>query len=316
MSRPALLAATGLVTNPLDCIVIGGGPAGLTAALYLARYRRQVMVIDGGASRAKLIPKTHNVTGYDDGIIGRELIARMTRHAARFGTLFRDSEVCRLRRGAGVFLVDTKEASLAARTVLLATGVSDHPPFPGVLDHEAATLAGSLRYCPVCDGFEAIGKRVAVLGQDSHGAAEALFLRTYVSDLTLLPVRALQLSANQLKTLDQAGVCVIEQPVISIEAGDGVCMTLNGGNQLFFHMLYAALGSTPHSQLARALGAGITQNGCVATDDQMETTISGLFAAGDVVEGLDQISVAVGQAAIAATAIHHRLPFVRAPVHR
>jgi thioredoxin reductase (NADPH) len=236
------------------------------------------------------------------------MLGRMARHAARYGAPLLKTTVSGLRYHGDRFLVDADGTTLVARSVLLATGTSDHRPFADKIDPVAATLKGSLRYCPVCDGFEARGKRVAVLGGDKHGAAEALFLRTYVSDLTLLALHTLDLTLDDRRKLAAAGISVAEQPVTAMEACDGsVYVTLEGGTRLSFEILYAALGCTPRTGLALGLGAATTPSGCLVTNDHMETTVPGLFAAGDVVEGLDQISVAAGQAAIAATAIHRKL---------
>src|SRR5690349_10722210 len=168
----------------LDCLVIGGGPAGLTAAVYLARYRRRLLVVDAGDSRAARIPRTRNVPGYPDGIPGRELLQRLREHADRFGVPRRTGCVQQLAGHDGAFEARVDGQLLRARKVLLATGSCDiEPDLPGLGEGLAA---GTVRYCPVCDGFETQGQRVAVLGAGAHGAREALFLSGFANHVSWL----------------------------------------------------------------------------------------------------------------------------------
>jgi thioredoxin reductase (NADPH) len=149
---------------PFDTLIIGGGPAGLTAALYLARFRRNVLVIDGGKSRAALIPMSHNHPGFS-GIGGQALLEKMAQHALRFGATIENGAVDELKRNDGGFIARTADRTFAARTVILATGIKDvEPELEG---RDAALASGVLRYCPVCDGYEAIGKNIAVGGPGS-----------------------------------------------------------------------------------------------------------------------------------------------------
>jgi len=172
----------------LDTLVIGGGPAGLTAAIYLARYYLKIRVIDAGASRAGWIPLSHNHAGYPDGISGHQLIANMRAQAARYGAIAEHGTVERLTLADGVYRAETSLGPVIARTVLLATGTLNRaPPMPHE-EHNAAVTRGLLRYCPVCDGYEATDKTIAVLGRGEHGAHEALFLRSYSANVTLIDI--------------------------------------------------------------------------------------------------------------------------------
>jgi thioredoxin reductase (NADPH) len=136
----------------LDCLIVGGGPAGLTAAIYLARFRRRTRLIDAGFSRAALIPKSHNFPGFPDGISGVEILARLNAHATRYGAHVERGRVSELRcREDGVFVATAEGRSLTARRVILATGVVDSlPEIEGLKDH---IRTGRIRLCPVCDGF-------------------------------------------------------------------------------------------------------------------------------------------------------------------
>jgi thioredoxin reductase (NADPH) len=293
----------------LDCMVIGGGPAGLTAAVYLARYRRKAVVIDDGASRAAMIPKARNVLGFPDGIAGRELLERMRGHALRFGATLEAGRVERLvRRNDGSFEADAGSRRLSARTVLVATGARDVvPDFPGI---EPSLESGQVRYCPVCDGYETQGQRVAVLGREIHGLREAAFVAGFGNQVTWLSIGSSKAVADcDLARLRELGVVIADQVPrhIRCKPGQGVAVEMPDGQTLSFHVLYPALGLVHCSQLATAIGARARGDGQLEVDEHYQTSVPGLYAAGDVAVDLNQINVAAGQAAIAATAIHNSL---------
>ena len=298
------------MTTTVDCLIVGGGPAGLTAAIYLARFLRSVVVVDVGTSRARWIPTSHNHAGFPDGITGPELLLRMREQAERYGAVVHDGKVERIERDGDRFVGVVGDGRFAARSVLLATGTTNHrPPDLDSATHDAAVQAGLLRYCPVCDGFEVRGKRVAVLGSDAHGVAEARFLRHYTREVTLLPARFADVHGDDRTALDEAGITLIEPAVVALGfANDAVQVTLADGGKLTFDTMYPALGSHANSRLARELGVELVNDKCVPQGDHMATSLPGVWAAGDVVFGLDQISVAMGHAAVAATAIHNWLP--------
>lgn len=187
--------------NPLDCLVIGGGPAGLTAAIYLARFHLDICVVDGGKSRAATTPCTRNHAGFPDGISGQELVARMREQAQRHGAKIID----------------------------------------GRMELEEA-------------GIETV-----------DGPAEAV---------------------------------AIAQDSITVDTAEG---------HFTFDSVYPALGSDVHCQLAEMVGARLNDDGCVGVDAHMRTSVEGIYAAGDVVIGLDQISNAMGHGGIAATTIRNDL---------
>ena len=294
----------------IDCLIVGGGPAGLTAAIYLARFLRSVAVVDAGGSRARWIPTSHNHAGFPDGITGPELLHRMAEQAERYGAVIHRGKVDHTAPTDGGFAIEAGDLRLTSRAVLIATGTTNHRP-PGLhaAVHDAAVAAGLLRYCPVCDGFEARGQRIAVLGGDKHGAAEALFLRHYSAAVTLLPVRSADLDAEARKALADAGIAVFEAAVTHLDFSGGmVSVGLADGQLLSFDTMYAALGSTANSHLAEELGLSLINEACIPPGDHMTTSLEGVWAAGDIVAGLNQISVAMGHAAVAATAIHNWLP--------
>lgn len=297
-----------------DCIIIGAGPAGLTAAIYLARYHLSIRLFDCGSSRAALIPRTHNHAGYPEGIEGVELLRRMLAQAELYGAVREPAKVTRIEPVAEGFIVHAGERRVATRAVLLATGVVNHRP-EGMDDsvHDKALAAGLLRYCPVCDGYEVTDKRVGVIGTGDHGMREALFLRGFTRDVTLIaPDVEHQLDAACVAKLEEAGIARVDGPCggYAVE-GDRITLDTARG-RLAFDSIYPALGSRIRSDLAVAAGAAATEDGCLEVDDHQRTSIPGLFAAGDVVKGLDQISNAMGQAGVASTTIRNMLSAQRA----
>lgn len=292
-----------------DCIIIGAGPAGLTAAIYLARYRLAIRLFDCGTSRAALIPCTRNHAGFPDGISGTELLERMLAQAHKFGAVREEKKAVHLARDAGGFTVGTDSGTYRARSVLLATGVINHrpPQMDGAL-HDEALARGLLRYCPVCDGYEVTDKRVAVIGSGNHGTREAEFLRGYTAHVTLVaPLGEHELDDECRQRLEAAGVTIEAGPCGGFAIDGGAISFTTATGRKAFDSVYPALGSHVRSELAVAAGANANDSGCLLVDDHLETSVPGLFAAGDVVIGLDQISHAMGQAGVAATTIRNHL---------
>ena len=288
----------------LDCLIIGGGPAGLTAAIYLARYRRRIRLIDAGQSRAALIPESHNYPGFR-GIGGPALLARLREQAERYGAVLQQDNVSGLRRAGGGFAASCGGEELRAHAVLLATGIVDaRPEIDGL--HEGIAH-GAIRFCPICDGYEAMDKRIGVLGPLSHAAGKALFLRTYSRALTVFPTDEGDRSGERAP-LVEAGVQIAARPVAVTPHESGVVVTTADGARHELDALYPAMGARVRSDLATALGADCTALGNLHVDDRQRTSVEGLYGAGDVVSDLHQLSVATGHAAIAATAIHNSLP--------
>ena len=294
----------------LDCLVVGGGPAGLTAAIYLARFHLDILVVDGGKSRASWIPCTRNHAGFPDGISGDELLQRMRDQACKYGAKIQTEYVTKLDRDeqSGHFCVTWGSGSRQARTVLLATGVSNRrPPMDEDL-HDEALSKGLIRYCPICDGYEVTDKKVGVIGSDSHGVAEAVFIRSFTADVTLIaPDKALSLRKEDQARLKQAGIGCVDGPAQAVALPDGCIVVDTAEGHYTFDSVYPALGSDTHTQLGEMVGAKLADDGCFLCDSHQRTSVPGLYAAGDVVHGLDQISHAMGEGGVASTTIRNDL---------
>jgi thioredoxin reductase (NADPH) len=302
-----------------DCLVVGGGPAGLTAAIYLARFHLALKVVDAGQSRAALIPCTRNHAGFPDGISGRELVERMAAQARKYGASIVGGRVTRLDRTERGFCAEWGEGPVTARTVLLATGVSNRrPPMDEDL-HDEALARGLIRYCPICDGYEVTDKKVGVIGSDSHGVAEAVFVRGYTADVTLIaPDKVLRVGAEDQAKLRHFGIRTVDGPCQAVAAHEDCIVVDTAEGHYTFDSIYPALGSDTHTELAEQLGARLNdESGCIVVDANQRTSVRGLYAAGDVVLGLDQISHAMGEGGVAATTIRNDLaekrPLLRDP---
>jgi thioredoxin reductase (NADPH) len=298
--------ASSSAANAVDCLVIGAGPAGLTAAIYLARFRRTIRLIDAGQSRAALIPESHNFPGFR-GIGGKELLSRLRDQASLYGVAVergRVESLCRCEGGPFVAAVGSQR--LTAYTVLLATGLVDEAPDTAGL--EASVYDGAIRFCPICDGYEATDKTIGVLGRIEEAAKKALFLRSYTSDVTIYPIDAAKPDAATAAALRDAGIVIAPRAGSVAEVGGQVEVTSADGGCSRVQVLYPALGCEVRSDLVVSLGARLTSDGAVIVDNHQRTSVDGLYAAGDVVADLHQLGVAIGHAAIAATCIHNSLP--------
>jgi thioredoxin reductase (NADPH) len=307
--------------EPLDCLIIGGGPAGLTAAIYLARFRLDIRVIDAGNSRASWIPCSHNHAGYPDGINGKELLRRMREQAQKYGAKVETGRVTRLEKeDDGLFAADWGSGPQRSRSVLLATGIINRRPPMDPEIHDEAMARGLIRYCPICDGYEVTDKKVGVIGSGENGVGEAIFLRSYTCDVTLIaPDRALDLTAEECERLKAAGVTTVDGPAAAIGVIENGITVDTAAGLMTFDSVYPALGSDTHTQLGEMVGATLAEDGCFLCDTKMRTSVAGLYAAGDVVHGLDQISHAMGEGGQAATTIRNDLaelsPILRKPMN-
>jgi thioredoxin reductase (NADPH) len=292
-----------------DTLIIGGGPAGLTAAVYLRRFRRDIVVVDKGNSRLQLIPVTHNFPGFPDGIQGTQLLDNLRSQLGRYGGHVTDGEITSLTRNDDYFTAEFDGGQFHARTVILSSGITD-AGLP-IENWREAVSSGAVRLCPVCDGFDVLDKRIAVVGEPGHCVGHALFLRTFSTSVTLFERENISCpTGKDMARLEAANVGRVKSPLRGITMTPDMKPVLHteDGEDHHFDVVYPMLGETARSTLATALGAQTTDCDKLVVDEYQCTTVPGLYAVGDVVRGLNQISVAAGHAAVAATRIHNRLP--------
>jgi len=265
-----------------------------------------VLIADAGAPRASWIPLSHNMPGFPQGITGDHILGRMREQALEYGATIRPGAVKALaRHGEGFTATLADGETVMARAVLLATGVVDHhPDLPGV---ERAIERALVRICPICDGYEATEKAVAVIGHSDKGAREAAFLRTYSDRVTLIHVGPPE-DMTERAALADLGIDVVETPIETVRIeNDRVTAFCWNGEDRAFDLVYSALGTSPNAELAQALDARLADDGRLEVDLHQRTSVPGLWAAGDVVRGLNQIAVATAEAAVAATDMHNAL---------
>lgn len=292
--------------------MIGGGPGGLVSALYLRRFLRSVVVVNSGRPRASWIPRTHNLLGHPKGISGPRLLNRLREQITELKTEQITGEYRVFPEAEGFRLVAGDDSSFTAHRVILATGMRDVQPVIENLD--TLRRRGLLRYCPVCDAFEYRRKKIAVLAQDPHGVRTAIFLSRFSDRVFLIWPPSQALSTSQKNLLAKNGIQILTKDILQIEerAGSRLWFVLGDeggrGRGVAFDICYVAMGVTVNELAFRHLKSlRRTDDGHLITDSHRELHVPGLFAVGDCSEGLAQISVAAGHAAIAATRLHNQL---------
>lgn len=287
----------------IDVAIVGGGPAGLTAAMYLRRFHRACLVFDSGESRARWIPESNNCPGFPGGISGVELLRRLRRQAAEAEVPIEEARVDRIARdddGEG-FVVHAGGRHWRARMVMIATGLRDR--LPGDWAGEALAC-GALRLCPICDAFEASDGRIGVFGRGADIGSHARFLRTFSADVTALPLDGAD-GGEDGATARSDGVQWLGGGRLDFDGER--CRFRSGTGAAEFDTVYSFLGFDTSVPID-GLDVERTHGGEILVDRHQLTATPGLYAIGDIVGGLNQISVAVGQAAAAATHAHGQLP--------
>jgi len=290
-----------------DCIVVGAGPAGLNAALVLGRARRRVLVLDNGAPRNFATHEMHGVLGHD-GLDPADLRARGRAELAGYGldVVTADVQDAEFLDGAVRLTWDT--SAEVTRTVILATGMLDEvPDIPGF----AEVWGTSAHTCPYCDGFEHRDERIAVLAAGARGEHLAVLLRQWSHDVVWLSNGPHDLAADQLARVQALGVPVIETPVVGLDSDNGRLhrVRLGDGQTLDRDALFFYIGWQLRTDLARALGCELRDDGSIVVDSDQATTVDRVYAAGNSADPRALVPVAAGSGVAAAVAINARLSF-------
>ena len=287
-----------------DAVVVGGGPAGLAAALWLARYRRTVVVLDSGEYRNRWVDEAHGYLGFDP-FSPEELRGRARDDLARYPEAeVRAGKAGRAARNAdGTFDVVLEEGGrLTSKRLVLATGVGDaFPEVDGFFEHYGA----SVFHCPTCDGYEAKGKDVVVLGWSDEVTGFALTLNGWAASVCIVTDgRRFEGDDECRHRLAACGIDVLEDEAIAFVGtrGDLQGVHLRGGRTLACHLAFFSIAHIFHAELADQLGCARTDEGCVQVDHEGATTTPGVYAAGDLVPGLHLVQVAAAQGAVAGVA--------------
>ncbi len=273
-----------------DAIVVGSGPAGISASLYMARANLKVLIVSKGIGTLDKVSKIENYYGLEKAITGKELQENGINQAKKLGVEFIKDEVVQIDYN-NIFEVETVNSKYKSKVVILATGISrKEPNIEGIKEFEGKGIS----YCATCDGFFFKGKDVAVLGSKDYALHEAEHLKQVANSVTMLtngeqPVenRSIDVNVEEKKIREFRGQNRIEE----VEFEDNTTKKIDG--------VFVAIGTATSSDLARKIGAMLDKRGNIRVDEKMQTNIPKLYACGDCTGGILQISKAVYEGMIA-----------------
>jgi thioredoxin reductase len=291
-----------------DVAIVGGGPAGLTAALWLARYLHSVVLIDSGDPR---IWETRGINGFlgAHSIRSPELRARGRRDAEKYGATLIDDKVETAKKiDDDCYRLKLKNHDpIDARRLLLAIGLEDKwPPIPGLTECYGETA----HVCPDCDGYETRDQKTIVIGSGRKAVGMALSLTTWTHQIVIVTNgEPAGIEEEHIAKLKKLNIPVLEQSVACIRHKDGEirCIDLANGMSLDCERLYFALGQYAADDLGKEIGCARDNVGRIKIDDRNHTSVKNVFAAGDIIPGPQMAIVAAASGAVAALAIHMSL---------
>ena len=289
--------------DEVDVVVVGGGPAGLAASSWIARYRRSVVVVDSGAYRSRKVERSHGYLGRDPQT-PLDLIARGREEVLAYPTaqIREDSVEKAYRRDDGLFVVELGTSQVVAHRLVLATGVQDvFPEVEGFDEHYGA----SVFHCPACDGYEARDRDVVALGWDPHLVGFSATLKNWATSVTVV-TNGRRFQGDEACRVTMAGneVDLVEEDAVAFTGTRGALegVRLQSGRVLPATLVFFSLAHVPRTDLAVSLGCELDDEGYVRVDGEGMTTVEGVYAAGDVAPGLQLVQVAAAQGAIAGVA--------------
>jgi thioredoxin reductase (NADPH) len=290
-----------------DAISIGGGIAGVSAAIYLGRAMRKTLVIDSGKSMAEWEPDVQNYMGFPEGIAGQDLLRRGRKQAERFKVQFAQDEIVDARKADGVFELRGKARSYRASKVLLATGIFHIPPeINGVTE----CLGHSMYFCKDCDGYRVQGKAVGIYGWTNQTVEYALGMLSYTATVVIFTDgHESQWDQRHDELVGEYEVPIYSQKIARLKHTGGHIrsLCLADDSEAILDALFTTRGDIYFNAIAKALGAEVDDEGQVLVDDSAATSVPGLYAAGCVTPANCQMIIAAGEGAIAAQAINRAL---------
>ena len=290
-----------------EVAVVGGGPAGLTAALYTTRLGHETILVDRGGGRAAMMQDTHNVIGVTEDVSGMEYLQTGLEQVKAYGADHMQSYVTAAsEREDGRFTLETNDEEIVTQKVILATGFSDGRPSP-----PAPRTARGLHYCLHCDAYMFVDAPVYVMGTDSSAAHVAMIMLNFTDDVdVLLNGDDPEWDEETDRQVRGHPIDIIEEEITGVENDDEgwlEAMAFENGTRREYRGGFAMYGSEYNTDLAEQLGCEFTDDGTIEVDDHGRTSVDGVFAVGDVVPGHNQVPVAMGQGAKAGIGAHYDL---------
>lgn len=294
-----------------QCIIVGGGIAGLQAAIQLGRYQHQIAVVDKGEGRSSLCRCYHNVLGWPEGVDGNDLRRLGREHAKKYGVVFIEDEIVKANKeGENFHLLGHSTTQYKCQYLLMATGVTDRIPLE--IPNLKECLGITIYLCPDCDGYEVIDKRVIVMGSGDVGANMAIALNYWTSNIVYINHENKEIENNLQNVLNERDIKVITEPVSEILINSPSCfrgIRLSSGRYIQGECGFLAFGGTKiNTDLLHQLGVERLENHHIAADPRSkETNVANVWVAGDIVAHSEQLTIAMGEGSQAAIWIHKRI---------
>jgi thioredoxin reductase len=290
-----------------DCIIIGGGPAGLNAAVVLGRCRRKVMLFDTAEQRNRLSQGMHNYLTRDD-ILPPGFIQLSQQEIHKYGVKLIHKKIISARKNsAGIFEAKDEEGTVYhSKKLLVATGVRDNlPSIEGIKDF----YGRSIFHCPYCDGWEVRDKKIGVYAKTKDGAELALALKGWSENITLYTDGGNKIKPLEKQLLDANNIPVVKERISKLKGENGILenIVLKNGDQLECDALFFVNGFTQQCDLAEAFGCEVNRKGVVVTNISQQTNITGLYVAGDASRDMHFVVVAAAEGAKAGVNINKEL---------
>ncbi len=296
--------------NTFDSIIIGGGPAGLSAAIYLGRFLRKVLVLDKGHARSTYPQVNYNYLGFPHGIAALQLRERVKDQALQYGVVFLKMEIINVLKEENLFYVKTNNEIFYGKTIIIATGVTDNFPLCSDIDK---CVGISLYWCITCDGYKTQGKTVVIVGNTDEAAETAMQLLNYTNKIifvTNAKKANIHLGEKWQNRLIEKNITLHDSQIESIQEEDGMIkkIVLDNGTILSLDLMFSLQGAQPNVKLAQQLEVNTNEKGYIKVDTQQRTNIPKIYAAGDVTNMFSQqIVTAAHEGSMAAQSANYDL---------